>query len=171
MRQRLRVLGGARRAVQRTRAMPEVPWHVPIYADPAVVGRISMLSHNGRVAVPLRVTNSRVRVRLIALRGRTNNPWGTNNGRSRTTCNSPVVLPSEYRSVEDFCSRIHRTLFKSFKTCASIATTWDTVPAGIPGHQLAGIPCRATPGNDAARSGRRSVCFVRGDDARAHVVG
>ena len=67
-----------------------------------------------------------------------------NNGRSRTTCSSPVVLPSEYRSVEDFCSRIHRTLFKSFKRCASIATTWDTVPAGIPGHQLAGIPCRAT---------------------------
>jgi hypothetical protein len=83
----------------------------------------------------------------------------------------PVVLSSEYRSVEGFCSRIHRTLFKSFKTCASIATTWDTVPAGIPGHQLAGIPRRATPGNDAARSGRRSVCFVRGDDARAHVVG
>jgi hypothetical protein len=47
-----------------------------------------------------------------------------NNGRSRTTCNSPVVLPSEYRSVEDFCNRIHRTLFKSFK------------------HLPRGIPCR-----------------------------
>ena len=45
--------------VQRTRAMPEVPWHVPISADPAIVGRISMLSHNGRVAVPLMVLNSR----------------------------------------------------------------------------------------------------------------
>ena len=89
-----------------------------------------------------------------------------NNGRSRTTCNSPVVLPSEYRSVEDFCSRIHRTLFKSFKRCASIATTWDTVPAGIPGDQFAGIPR-----NDATRSGRHSVCCARGDDACGHVVG
>jgi hypothetical protein len=70
LRQRLRVLGGARRAVQRTRVMPEVPWHVPISADPAVVGRISMLSHSGRVAVPLRVTNSRGRVRIMALRVR-----------------------------------------------------------------------------------------------------
>ena len=139
--------------------MPEVPWHVPISADPAVVGRISMLSHNGRVAMPLRVTNSRVRVRLIALRGRTNNPWGTNNCRSRTSIRRSCCR-AKYRSVEDFCSRIHRTLFKSFKTCASIATTWDTVPAGIPGHQLAGIPCHATM-RHAASAVLSALCAQR----------
>ena len=58
---------------------------------------------------------------------------------------------------------------------------WDIVPPGIP--CLAGIPCRrgyrainwrgyrAVPRNDAARSGPRSVCFVRGDDACARMFG
>ena len=70
----------------------------------------------------------------------------------------PVVLSSEYRSVEDFCNRIHRTLFKSFKTCASIAyhvgyrAGWDTGPS---------TGGDTVPRNDAARSERRSVCFVR----------
>ena len=32
--------------------------------------------------------------------------------------NAPVVLSSDAHSVEDFSHRIHRTLMKSFKTCA-----------------------------------------------------
>ena len=94
--------------------------------------------------------------------------------------NSPVVLSSEYHSVEDFCNRIHCTLSKSFKTCASIATTWDTVPAGIPcrlGYRAggdtvpAGIPCHqlGIPCHAGYRAGCDTVPSTGGDTVPAGI--